>query len=138
MLAEPGEETGNHVLPSRKADIVCKQRLLGSWLQSGSDINISISRPLLDARLLVWGLMRAGLPGCEVTGISWSEGRFYKHCAELGSEHRPGGYATGLGGTACVGRGGRCREGEPPAHCIGGRWPHPNTAGRRSFQPYTP
>lgn len=62
MLTDPGEWTGNQALPSRKADTVCKRRLLGSWLQSGSDINLSISRPLLDARLLVWGLDESGTP----------------------------------------------------------------------------
>jgi hypothetical protein len=58
--------------------------------------------------------MRTGLAGCEIAGISWSEGIFYKRCAELGSEPRPGSYVTSLGDIAHVGWGHRWKEGVVP------------------------
>lgn len=77
---------------------------------------------------------RTGLPGCEITGISWSEGRFYKHCAELGSEYGPGSYVTSLGGIVHVGQGDRWKEEGAFGLCDqGALWSHSNTTGGGPF-----
>lgn len=81
---------------------------------------------------------RTGLPGCEITGISWSEGRFYKHCAELGFEPRPGSYVTSLGGIAHVGQEDRWEEGGPLGHCDRGAVVPLKYHRGWITQPYTP
>lgn len=78
----------------REVEWVAGTACLRVWLQSSSDINSSVQRTLLDARLLVWGLYENKNPWLWICWHFMMWKKIYKLHAVLSYKTKHSSYAT--------------------------------------------